>query len=455
MTRRIPRRTVLSFAGVVFLATFVMALCAPSSAHAEKAGIGWNESIAAGKEKARTMAELSAMYDSTPCAECHKEIFDQWRKTSHSASIFGSGRMARDFLAYLQDGLMKWEYSGVKNIEDVRVEHVMGCAKCHLPQLADAEDNVAREIMTVLADRQSALDRKDQEAAEKASAKLKTLNVGCLICHNRNAVVHKWVDGYPKAGEIYGRKDGTHPGQEFKVLKRSPILGESILCGQCHGLGPNLDVANANQCTTLYGSYIFAYRAHGGKETCQDCHMRKNKFGHETRAYSNPAMIKSTLEVTTQTHGFFWRDNRQDVPRVIVDVSIINMTGHSIPDSTSLNRRLVLTVSAKKSDGTQVFSQDRVYMQFPQRMGRGNKMGRAAHEKTGIVEDAALHPYTPVNERFDFTLDPEEGGTGKRKKLLTELDVLVTIRRLTAGDAPDSGGVLLYETSRTVTIEER
>jgi nitrate/TMAO reductase-like tetraheme cytochrome c subunit len=454
MTRRIPRGIVLSFAGAVFLATFVAALCAPSSARAEKAGIGWNESIAAAKGKAKTMAELSAMYDSAPCAECHKEIFDQWRETTHSSPIFGSGRMARDFWAYVQDGLMKWEYSGVKSLGDVRVEHLMECAKCHLPQLADAEDSVAREIVAVLSDRQSALDRKDSDAAERASAQLKTLNVGCLICHNRNAVVHKWMDGYPKRGEIHGRKEGTHPGQEYTILKRNPILGESILCGQCHGLGPNLDMANANQCTTLYGSYIFAYRAHGGKETCQDCHMRKHKSGHRTRAYSDPEMIRSALEVKTQTHGFFWRDNFRDVPRVIVDVSISNRTGHSLPDSTSFNRRLVLTVTVKKSDGT-AHSEERVYMQFPQRLGRGNKMGRAAYEKTGIIEDSALHPYAPVNERFDFALEPEEEGTGKRKKLLSEADVIVKIRRLSAEDAPDSNGVVLYETSRTVTIEER
>lgn len=440
---------------IVLISLIAFGLIGWSPAHAEKAGIGWNEGIAAKKGKARTIAELAAMYDSAPCAECHKEIYDQWRKSSHFSAIFGSGRTADGFWAYIQDGLMKWRYSGVKGTGDVRIEHLMQCAKCHLPQLADAEDSVAQEIVSALSERQGALDRKDQSAADKASDTLKSLNVGCTICHNRNALIHKWADGYAKANEIYGTKDGAHPGKEFTVLKKSPIMGESILCGQCHGLGPNLDLANPNQCTTLYGSYIYAYRSHGGKETCQDCHMRKNKIGHETKPLSDPEMIKQTLDVTTQTHGFFWRDGRQDVPRVVVDVSMTNRTGHSLPDSISSNHRLVLTVTAKNSDGDQLFSQRKIYMQVPQRFGRGGKMGRAAFEKTGILEDTALPPNDQIREKFDFTLDADNGGKGKGGKLLSELEVHVTLRQLSAEDSPDIGGILLYETNRDVTIEER
>jgi hypothetical protein len=438
------------------LSLIAILLAAGSTAWAaERAGIGWNEGIAAKKGKAKTVAELAAMYDSGACAECHKEVHAQWRRSSHFASNLGTGRTADGFWAYVQDGLMKWRFSGVKGAGDVRVEHLMECAKCHLPQLADAEDAVAREIVAALADRQAALDRGDKAAAEQAASKLKPLNVGCMICHNRNALIHKWADGYPKANEIYGGKDGAHPGPDYTVLKKSPVMGESILCGQCHGLGPNLDLTNPNQCTTLYGSYIYAYRSHGGKASCQDCHMRRNKVGHETKPLSDPEMIRQTLEVTTQTHGFFWRDNRQDVPRVVVDVTLLNKTGHSLPDSISSNHRLVLTVSARSAEGEQLFSQRRIYMQVPQRLGRGGKMGRAAFEKTGILEDTSLPPNDPVHEKFDFTLDPETSAKGKGGKLLSELEVNVTLRQLSADSETEGEGILLYETTRDVTIEER
>ncbi len=455
MTRKNLGRNVLFSAGLILLATFVSTLCLPVPAGAESAGIGWNESIAAKKGKAKTIADLAAYYDSSGCATCHKEAHAQWQNTSHSASLVGTGRTADVFWGFIQEGLMKWNYSGVKGTGDVKVEHLMACAKCHLPQLADADDDVAREIVAVLAERQGALERKDADTAGKATAKLRTLNISCLICHNRNAVMHKWTDGYPKAGEIYGSKDGAHPGPGYTVMKKSPIMGESILCGQCHGLGPNLDLANPTQCTTLYGSYIYAYRSQGGKESCQDCHMRKNKVGHETRALYDPKLIQSALDVKTVTHGFFWRDNRQYVPRVIVDVSILNKAGHAIPDSVSSNHRLVLSVTAKKADGTQVFSQDKIYMQVPQYLGRGGKMGRAAYEKTGVVEDSSLAPGETVHEKFDFTLEPEEETAGKRKKLFSELEVFVSIRQLNPDDAQNNTGHTLYETSRTVTIEER
>jgi hypothetical protein len=456
MTRRIPARHTIRFGGAVLaalIALITVALADGSPARAEGAGIGWEGSIAAKKGKARTIAELAAMYDSAPCAECHKEVHDQWRKSSHFIGLLGEGRTADGLLAYIRDGLMTWRYSGVKGAGDVRVEHLMACAKCHLPQLADAEDAVAREIVAALVDRQEALDKKDQAAADKASDKLRSLNVGCTICHNRNALIHKWADGYPGASEIYGSKDGAHPGA-FTTLKKSPVIGESILCGQCHGLGPNLDLANPNQCTTLYGSYIYAYRAHGGKESCQDCHMRRNKVGHETKPLTDPEMIRQTLDVKTQTHGFFWRTNREDVPRVIVDVTITNLTGHSIPDSISANHRLVLTVAAKNDEG-ELFKERRVYMQVPQRLGRGGKMGRTAFEKTGILEDTTLSPYNPVLEKFDFTLEAGSSGKGKSGKMLSELEVSVTLRQLSADDSPDTGGILLYETNRDVTIEER
>src|SRR3972149_1877785 len=60
------------------------------------------------------------------------------------------GRTAATFMTAIRNGLMTWPSSGVKTEKDVKVEHLMGCAKCHLPQLADATDNVAQEIVTTI-----------------------------------------------------------------------------------------------------------------------------------------------------------------------------------------------------------------------------------------------------------------------------------------------------------------
>jgi hypothetical protein len=324
--RKIPLTTVfLILAGIAFPATST-----PSSAGT--AGLGWEDGIAARKGKATTIAELAAMYDSTACTECHKEIHDDWAKSIHSRSIFSNGRTAATFRTAVINGLMEWRYSGVKGPEDVKVEHLMGCAKCHLPQLADATDDVAREIVGSIFAWQEALRNRDAAAAGKEAEKLKSLNINCLICHNRNAVVHKWTDGYPKAGEVYGSKEGSHDSAEYPVLKKSPVMAESIQCGQCHGLGPNLELDNPTQCCTSYGSYLWAYRAEGGRETCQECHMRKSGLGHNMQAYRHPGMAKAAVDFRAEAYPVVWRDGTLVTPKAVVKIEMTNRAGHSIPD---------------------------------------------------------------------------------------------------------------------------
>src|SRR5271169_3289892 len=159
-------------------------------------------------KKATTIDELAAMYDSSKCKECHEDIYNDWEKSIHSRSIFGSGRTAATIKTTVTVGLMGWKYSGVKKPEDVQVKHLMICAKCHLPQLAEATDEVAREIVKnvfIYTDPNAS-----DEARDKSIATLSKVNINCLICHQRNAITHKWVDGFPEKDTVYGFKNGEH-----------------------------------------------------------------------------------------------------------------------------------------------------------------------------------------------------------------------------------------------------
>ncbi len=98
-------------------------------------------------------------------------------------------------------------------------------------------------------------------------------------------------------------------------MKESPIMDESILCGQCHGLGPNLELENPSQCATLYGSYLWAYKADGGQEKCQECHMKKSKLGHNMQSYRDPGMGKAAVDFKVETLGYQWRDGAKMVPQ--------------------------------------------------------------------------------------------------------------------------------------------
>lgn len=278
-------------------------------------------------KKAKTLDELAARYESDSCKGCHAEIHAQWDKSLHAKSIFGpfeSARTAATIKTAIENGLKKWPYSGVKQKEDVQVKHLMMCAKCHLPQLIEAEDSVAQEVVKNI----YAFTDGDETAGEN----LRKLNIGCLICHNRNAIVHKWADGYPQKTAVYGTKEGKHGDPNHAELKKSPIMKESILCGQCHGLGPNLELENPSQCATLYGSYLWAYQAEGGRETCQECHMQKSGLGHNIQSYRSTEMAKMAVDVKTDAYAYLWRDGANLKPKGLVTVELTNKAGHAIPD---------------------------------------------------------------------------------------------------------------------------
>jgi hypothetical protein len=281
-----------------------------------------------GTQKAKTIDELAKMYDSSSCKECHSEIWEQWQKSLHARSLFGpevTGRTCATIKTTIENGLMDWPDSGVKTPADVKVKHLWICAKCHLPQLKDAEDSVAQEIV-------KNVYAFANDGDEKAAATLQKLNVGCLICHNRNAIIHKWKFGYPQKDAVYGTKDAEHADPVHPVMKKSPYMKESILCGQCHGLGPNLELDEPTQCATLYASYLMAYKAEGGTETCQECHMEKSKLGHNMQSYRSAEMGQMAVEFRATAFGYQWRDGSITTPAGIVQVEMTNHAGHGIPD---------------------------------------------------------------------------------------------------------------------------
>ncbi len=281
--------------------------------------------LAAGK-KANSIDELAKMYDVTSCKKCHAKIFAEWEKSYHAASLVGSPRTMATIASTVKDGLLKeYTHSGAKEVKDLTVEHMMICAKCHLPQLKDATDAVAKEIA------QAAID--GAAGDEKARKQLAKVGINCLICHNQKALIHKWTDGEIEPDALYGSKDGTHADSKFTKLKKSATMPESIMCGQCHGLGPNFDLAEPTQCATLYGSYLHAYVPSGGTETCQDCHMKKDGHGHLMPGYRDPAVAKSAVTVDVDARGYYFLPKAGDsVPTAVVTVKTTSHAGHRIPD---------------------------------------------------------------------------------------------------------------------------
>lgn len=311
-------------AAVLLLAGVTFALAAPP-------GVGRDQTLAA-QPKANSIAELVARYDSSSCVGCHQQAHDEWAKSIHARSIFGTGRTAATFKTAIINGAMDWPASGVKSPKDVKVEHLQGCTKCHLPQLADATDKVAQEIVTTIWDWDAALKKDDTDKAEKLEKTLSSLNINCLICHNRNAITHKWSEGYPKKDTVYGSKSGEHMDGKFTKMAKGQIMSESIMCGQCHGQGPNFDQENPTQCATGYASYLMAYVPEGGNKTCQQCHMQESKLGHNMQSYRSKEMAAKAVEMHVDTNSVYWRDNTTIRPKAAVRIELTNKAGHGIPD---------------------------------------------------------------------------------------------------------------------------
>ncbi len=284
--------------------------------------------------KAKTIAELAERYDSSGCMECHEEAHDEWSESLHAKSILGTPRTAPTIITAIEKGLKLFPYSGVKEDSDITVESLMMCMKCHLPQLDEATDEVAREIVATIRGWQKAYKDGDDDKAEELEETIASLNIGCMVCHNKMAIIHKYADGYPQRDTVYGSQEGDHEDEKISKMAVAPALGESIFCGQCHGQGPSFELDHPSQCATAYGSYLFAYAAHGGSESCQECHMHKSDLGHNMQSYRDETMAEMAVDVTVHGRSLFWRKNKAEgvLPIGIIDVEIYNKTGHGIPD---------------------------------------------------------------------------------------------------------------------------
>jgi len=214
---------------------------------------------------------------------------------------------------YLQKGVLS-----VKTPRDATKKN-FPCFQCHLPQLAYATDKVASEIAAAILNNDKATMGK--------------LNINCLVCHHQKGVIH----GYPEKGILYGTDTVSgHEDEGYRTIKASPIMKQSVMCGQCHGLGPVFGFEYPVQCATLYGSYLHAYIPAGGTKTCQKCHM-------ENGDHTCPPNFKDRKEVSKrladalpmEVKAMFYRSQitpGKPVPTVIVETRITSRAGHRIPD---------------------------------------------------------------------------------------------------------------------------
>jgi hypothetical protein len=274
--------------------------------------------ITALADKVNTIDELVARYDSSQCAECHEDIHEDWAKSWHGQSMIDS-RVLRTFRTFLLSGIDRLPDAKRRDFKDV-------CLPCHAPQTRDASDELVEKIADMFI---TAVEDKDEAKREAAKKELSKLNINCIACHNLYAL----PDGNPKPNTIYGPGDAEEPPHKeefgFDTVK-SEYLKTSKFCAKCHGC-----VLPSSECPTIYSSYEEHYLAHGGKETCQGCHMKAEGDGstHRFPGIYEVDFAKTGIELAlsaSPTTYVYHLENRR-VPGLVMNVKAKNTSGHGMP----------------------------------------------------------------------------------------------------------------------------
>lgn len=185
------------------------------------------------------------------CAECHKEIYEQWTGSMHSRSF-------KDPLWQASTKLFSSEAKTDKEILESRT-----CIKCHTP----------------LGFRSGAITSPGDSFEDVPE--LVKQGIFCNWCHNISEVnsignadyeVSPGIDkNNPSAmlGPFDDAKSSFHP------TKFSKLHTQSEFCGICHNVS---HVANITPIETTYDEWKWSPYNTGDPDTtvyCQDCHMRQ------------------------------------------------------------------------------------------------------------------------------------------------------------------------------------
>lgn len=349
-------------------------------------------------KEAQTLAELVQQYDATSCKECHPEIYAQWEQSLHAKPMLGPiGRTLATFQGYVNS--RDTELKKSREVAPTTKAFLKPCVECHLPQMMDASEAVADEIAKAIVDG-------DEEVLNK-------LQITCIVCHNRNAVLRKFRDGNPQPGVIYGPKHvGPHGDKRFVTAAKSEMLRDAVFCAQCHQ-GPNVQHYDEPMwCTSTFDSHQQFYVPMGGTESCQECHMKKEGGHRFPPNYQDPAQTSKRLaewiDLNLTAIGYRMKpDAKNFIPMVVINSEVVSRIGHRFPDGCPSPNRVTLDVKVSTKDGKELYKETKIYMPQHKLGYDDNTMVYAANRKLTLMRDTSLHPFVPKKETIEVKL-PED-----------------------------------------------
>ncbi|MCI4625962.1 MAG: hypothetical protein L3V56_08365 [Candidatus Magnetoovum sp. WYHC-5] len=356
---------------------------------------------AAEKKEAKTLDELIKMYDSSSCEQCHADYVKDWKHSLHSKPLVGPfNKTLGTLIGYIKE--RDKELVKSKEVTDSMKEYMMPCFICHIPQLQEASEEVAKEIA--------------KACVEENFPVLEKLTINCLICHNRNSIIRKFRDGNPVPDAVYSAtKTGQHANPAYPKIEKNEMMADSSFCGQCHQ-GPNiLHSAEPMWCTSNYDSYLQAYIPKGGDKSCQDCHMEKtdyNKTGHRFPPNYDDAelsmkRLKDAIQFDLKAKAYTFAIKApapKMVPTLVINTEIQHNVAHRFPDGCPSPTHFKLDVVVKDKAGKELFNVGRYYMPMKKLGYAENKMVFASLRKLSLMRDTSLQPFEDKKEEFEFEL---------------------------------------------------
>jgi hypothetical protein len=351
-------------------------------------------SVSPGKE-AQTLDELVQQYDASSCKECHPEIFAQWEQSLHAKPMLGPiGRTLATFQGYVNS--RDTELKKSREVAPGTREFLKPCVECHLPQMMDASEGVANEIAKAIVDG-------NEEVLGK-------LQITCIVCHNRNAILRKFRDGKPQPNVIYGPKfAGPHGDKKFTTAAKSELLGDTVFCAQCHQ-GPNVQHYDEPMwCTSTFDSHQQFYVPMGGTESCQQCHMKKEGGHRFPPNYQDPAQtskrLQEWIDLNITAIGYRFKLNAKElIPMVVINSEVVSRIGHRFPDGCPSPNRVTLDFKVTTKDGKEIYQDTKIYMPQHKLGYDENTMVYAANRKLTLMRDTSLQPFVPKKETIEVKL---------------------------------------------------
>lgn len=360
-------------------------------------------------KEAQTLKELIQQYDSSRCRECHPEIYSQWEQSLHAKPMLGPiGRTLATFQGYVNS--RDTELKKSHEVAPTTKLFLKPCIECHLPQMMDASDQVADEIAKAIVDG-------DEEV-------LSQLQITCIVCHNRNAILRKFRDGNPQPNVIYGPKfAGPHGDKTFTTAAKSEMLADSVFCAQCHQ-GPNVQHYDEPMwCTSTFDSHQQFYVPMGGTESCQACHMHKEGGHRFPPNYQDQAQtskrLQEWIDLNLTAFAYTMKPNAKDlIPTVVINSEVVSRIGHRFPDGCPSPNRVTLDIRVTAKDGRELHKETKIYMPQHKLGYDDHTMVYAANRKLTLLRDTSLHPFVPKKETIEVVL-PNDVQEAKVEATLT------------------------------------